>query len=170
MKLLVVTTGVVLATTALGSPTGLAARELCNALLGGEENPPVVSDGTGRFRVNIRDNGTLAYRLRYDFPDATTRVTAAHLHVANPGANGGIAAFLCPTAEVPECGETEDDIRGTITSEDVLETTTDGTVVLQAGDLAGLGQLIEDGAVYANVHTDEHPDGELRCQINPRER
>jgi hypothetical protein len=163
------------AAAALLVPETAVARELCQVLLGGNENPPVVSDGTGRFRSNIRPSGDIAYRLRYDFSDIATEVQQAHLHVANPGNNGGIAAFLCHNLDdgppgLPACGLTQDDIRGVIREEDVLETMTDGTTVLDAEDLEGLGKLIEDGAVYVNVHTMEHPSGELRCQINARER
>ncbi|HEX6142730.1 MAG TPA: CHRD domain-containing protein [Geminicoccaceae bacterium] len=155
-------------------PEAASAQENCDVLLGGEENPPVVSDGRGRFRANVRNDDTIRYRLRYRFPDGTT-VLQAHLHVANPGNNGGIAAYLCTNVggspnPVPECLSPQDDIRGTIRGADVQDTLTDDVLVLAEGDLAGLGKLIEDGAVYVNVHTAEHTGGELRCQVNPRRR
>jgi hypothetical protein len=42
--------------------------------------------------------------------------------------------------------------------------------VITAGDLAGLARLIRQGAVYANVHSDDFPAGEVRGQLSPRRR
>jgi hypothetical protein len=39
------------------------------------------------------------------------------------------------------------------------------TPIIGAGDLEGLKLLIEQGAVYANVHTPAHATGEIRAQL-----
>ena len=46
----------------------------------------------------------------------------------------------------------------------------DEVVIIEAGDLEGLQRLIEQGSVYANVHTDDHTGGEVRGQLEPRRR
>ena len=154
----------ILAATAAGPA---AAIEFSERLVGGNENPPVVSDGSGRFVARIKPD-LIRFVLRYK---DLTDVTAAHIHIANPGNNGGVAAFLCsPCPPAPAV------VRGEIAAQDVLEVTVETEdpaepiVVLEAEDLEGLIRLIRQGATYANVHTMEHPGGEIRGQINPRRR
>lgn len=146
-------------------------------LVGGNENPPVVSDGSGRFFARLEDD-RISYLLRYDVASDGSDVLQAHLHIANPGNNGGVVAFLCtnlgnaPTS--PECPPSPGEVRGDIFAEDVM-TVTDGeppdeTIVIEAGNLEGLKRLIEQGSVYANVHTDTHLGGEVRGQLEARRR
>jgi hypothetical protein len=151
---------------ALGSPMAIAESDRAD-LTGGQENPPVVSFGGGDFKAKIGRHG-IRFQLRYDVPDSGIR--QAHLHVANPSVNGPIAVFLCtnlgntpPGATARTCPDSPGAVEGTIVAGDVL--TADN---LQATDLEGLVRLIEDGAVYVNVHSEEHPSGELRGQINSR--
>jgi hypothetical protein len=162
---------------ALADP-GSAQQVRAERLLGGNENPPVVSDGSGRFRAELLDD-RISFQLRYDVASDLSDVTQAHLHIANPGTNGGIAAFLCSNLDDPpenDCPESPGEVSGEIFEEDVLEVTFTQvdppveTVVLEAGDLEGLQLLIEQGSVYANVHTDDHTGGEVRGQLEPRRR
>jgi hypothetical protein len=41
---------------------------------------------------------------------------------------------------------------------------------LAAGDFAGLVRAIRSGATYVNVHTDARPAGEIRGQLDDRDR
>jgi hypothetical protein len=161
--------------TALGQDVERAER-----LRGGNENPPVISDGTGNFRATIFDD-RIEFRLRYDVEAGDSDVREAHLHIANPGNNGGIVAFLCsnvgntpPGATVRECPESPEVITGDIVADDVLAVTEGDppatTTIIEAGDLEGLARLIQQSSVYANVHTDDFPAGEIRGQLNPRRR
>jgi hypothetical protein len=148
-----------------------AAQQVRRAerLVGGNENPPVVTDASGNFRAVIFPD-QIEFRLRYGGLEGD--VTQAHLHVGNPGTNGGIVAFLCADASLdppapattPECpvsGVVEDVI-------DAADVLADTAGVLEAGDLDGLKRLIRQGAVYANVHSTLHTGGEVRGQIGPR--
>lgn len=155
----------------LAGTTPVGGAERSERLLGGNENPPVVSDGTGRFGAVLRKD-RIDFKLRYD----VSNVTQAHVHIANPGNNGGIAAFLCsnlgnaPSEATQACPPSPTRVEGEILAADVLEVLDGTTVVLAAGDLEGLILLMRQGATYANVHTEDHPAGEVRGQVNPRER
>jgi CHRD domain len=150
-------------------------------LLGGNENPPVISDGSGNFRAQLRSD-RISFELRYDVESDMSDVTQAHLHIANPGDNGGIVVFLCSNPPIVppegvtqrECPPSPGEVSGEIVAEDVLAVVEgeppDQTEMIAAGDLAGLMRLIEQSAVYANVHTDDHPGGEVRGQMEPRRR
>jgi CHRD domain len=149
-------------------------------LLGGNENPPVVSDGSGSFRARLHED-RISFRLRYDVASDDSDVLQAHLHIANPGNNGGIVAFLCSNVEEPPpptdrlCPDSPGEVSGDIFAEDVM-TVTDGVppnpvvTIIEARNLEGLKRLIEQGSVYANVHTDDHMGGEIRGQLEPRRR
>jgi hypothetical protein len=147
-------------------------------LRGGNENPPVISDGTGNFRAE-RNGDQIEFRLRYDLApeDAESDVTQAHLHIANPGNNGEIVVFLCSNAgNEPEgvaardCPPSPNVVEGEIVAADVLEIVVEDITIIEAGDLDGLFRLMSQGAVYANVHSGDHPTGEVRGQVRPRAR
>jgi CHRD domain len=161
---------------------GSAQQIRAEKLVGGNENPPVVSDGSGRFSARLNDD-SISFRLRYDVASVVvdgeeSDVTQAHLHIANPGNNGGVVAFLCsnmmgaPTDRT--CPPSPGKVTGDIFADDVLPVTEgmapDEVVIIGAGDLDGLKRLIEQGSVYANVHTNAHAGGEIRGQLEPRRR
>jgi hypothetical protein len=160
---------------------GSAQHVRAEKLLGGNENPPVVSDGSGRFSARLKHDSIL-FRLSYDVAsvvdDEESDVVQAHLHIANPGNNGGVVAFLCSNnAGAPTdrtCPSSPGEVRGEIFAGDVREVTEgmppNQVVVIEAGNLEGLMRLIEQGSVYANVHTVSYPGGEIRGQLEPRRR
>jgi hypothetical protein len=108
-----------------------------------------------------------------DIDAALSDITQAHLHIATPGNDGEIVVFLCSNlgntpdgAAERECPPSPGVVQGEILPEDVLPV--DG--IIGAGDLDGLAKLVSQGAVYVNVHTDDHPTGEIRGQTSPRRR
>ena len=146
-------------------------------LLGGNENPPVVSEGFGSFQARLQED-RISFRLRYEVASGESDVTQAHLHIGNPGTNGGIVVWFCanPPIEAPEgvheCPPSPAELTGDIVAADV-QAVAEGdppVEIIAAGDLEGLQRLIEQSSVYANVHTDDHPPGEIRAQLNPRRR
>jgi len=156
-----------------------AAQQVRRAerLVGANENPPVITDGSGNFRARLFPD-RIEFRLRYDVASTGSDVTQAHLHIANPGNNGGIVVFLCSNAGNTPDGATQRDcpsspavVLGEIVATDVVPDNPDPQLaVITAGDLAGLARLIRQGAVYANVHSDDFPAGEVRGQLSPRGR
>jgi hypothetical protein len=157
-----------------------AAQQVRSAerLVGGNENPPVVTDASGNFTAEIFAD-RIEFTLSYDVEAPESDVIEAHLHIANPGNNGGIVAFLCSNAGNTPIGATQRDcppspgeVEGEIVEEDVLAVTEGdpAVTIIEAGDLDGLARLIRQGAVYANVHSDDFPAGEVRGQLSPRRR
>jgi CHRD domain len=162
----------------LGDAASAQQVRRAERLLGGNENPPVITDGTGNFRARLFDD-RIEFRLRYDVGFDDSDVTQAHLHIANPGNNGTIVAFLCSNvgntpagATVRACPPSPEVIEGDIVAADV-QAVSEGdpaVTIIEAGDLEGLARLIRQSSVYANVHSDDFPAGEIRGQLNPRER
>jgi hypothetical protein len=147
-------------------------------LLGGNENPPVVTDGTGDFRARLFDDG-IEFRLRYDVGFDASDARQAHLHNANPGNNGGIVVFLCSNLDnTPDgatkraCPSSPGEVEGDIVAADVQQVAEGEppVTVIGAGNLAGLARLIRQGSVYVNVHSKDFPSGEVRGQLSPRRR
>jgi CHRD domain len=162
------------------SNAGSAQEVRSERLLGGNENPPVISDGSGRFRAHFKGD-LITFELRYNVASAQSDVLQAHLHIANPGNNGGIVVFLCSNIDnTPEgatqrdCPPSPGEVTGDIVAGDVQAVSEgeppDEIVIIEAGDLEGLERLIEQSSVYVNVHSDVHPAGEVRGQMEPRRR
>jgi hypothetical protein len=107
-------------------------------LSGASEVPPNDSGGTGTANITYdTDSKELAWTIEYS--GLTGPVTAAHFH--GPAAEGENAGVAVPI--------------------EVAEGTMEGSVTLndeQAGHLA-------EGMLYVNIHTDAHPDGEIRGQV-----
>jgi hypothetical protein len=154
-----------------------AQQEKSETLLGGNENPPVISDGSGSFEVQFGGDSA-TFRLFYDVASEGSDVTQAHWHIENPGNNGGIVVWFCANPPIeapegtPECPPSPAELAGDIVAADVQAVAAGDPPVeiIAAGDLEGLQRLIEQGSVYVNVHSDNHPPGEVRGQMNSRRR
>ena len=149
---------------------GSAQQVRSERLAGGNENPPVISDGSGTFRARLLSDRA-AFRLRYDIP--SSEILQAHLHIANPGQNGLIVVFLCtnlgntPGGATPRgCPDSPGEVTGDIVAGDVQPIAD----IIDAGDLDGLLILARQGSLYVNVHTGDHTGGEIRGQVSPRRR
>ncbi len=118
-------------------------------LLGSNEVPSLYSRGHGALALELNgDTLTLSGAfsgLEGDF-DASV-AGGAHLHMALPGQNGGIAIGLNATA-------TPDLRSGAFV-------VADNTFILTTEQLAAL----QERRLYANIHTTAHPGGELRGQV-----
>ncbi len=146
-----------LALVAFTAAPAMAEREqsrmLTAELSGVNEIPPVESEGHGLAIFNISRDG-IQYKLAVENID---EVTQAHIHLGAAGTNGPVVAFLFGFVDG---GVSADGVlaRGTITEADLV------------GPLAGmpLSALVEalvNGGAYVNVHTVDHPAGEIRGQV-----
>jgi CHRD domain len=144
------------------------------------------STGNGRLTLKIdRKSRQIAYELTYEFPDAvatpivgTQFVNQAHLHLGQKHTTGGINVWLCQSADnpapaavaasTPACPSPSGTVAGSITPAMVLALVPQGFPGGEAGFDALLAALRSD-AIYANVHTDRFPPGEIRGQVGGRD-
>jgi len=129
-----------------------------------QEAPLTLSTAaTGSFRIRMGPGG-LQYKLRYQ--GFATDVLQAHIHLGARGLAGGIIAFLCgpqPSAgDKPVCPTRSGTVEGTIDAADIIGPANQG---IAPGELTEAVKALRRGAVYANVHTQTFPGGEIRGQI-----
>jgi hypothetical protein len=156
--LILVAVSATAAMTTISSSYAQTIPSTFHAILeGDEEVPPVDSDAKGAAIFRTNNDGT---ELNYTLIVANIEdVTAAHIHLAPRGENGDIVAFLFDP-ETPTEGRTNGVLaEGTITSEDLIGPLAEAT-------LSELIDEMEAGNTYVNVHTVEHPSGEIRGQIS----
>jgi rubrerythrin len=136
-----------------GGDGGEAGRTVTVSLSGEQEVPPVDTDASGETTLTLtRDPPELDYRLTVSNIE---NVVAAHIHIGNEGENGPVVAPLFSD----DNGVSEDGVlaTGTITEDDLVGP-------LEGKSFSELRSMVEKGA-YVNVHTKEHPKGEIRGQI-----
>ncbi|WP_447974281.1 CHRD domain-containing protein [Nitrospira sp. Kam-Ns4a] len=153
---------------AVGSASIATAEERFLASLSGYDEVPAVSTpAVGELRGKISgDEQSIAYELSYGGLQAPVRF--AHIHLAQPGVNGGIIVFLCqtagfpdPTGLAPPCLQ-EGTVTGTLTAANVIGPAAQG---IAAGEFGELLAALRAGATYANVHSNQFPGGEIRGQL-----
>ena len=112
------------------------------SLSGAQEVPAVASTGTGQAELRLNEaRSVIRWTIRYD--GLSGPVTAAHLHgPATPAQNAPATVPFAGALQAPLTGEVQ------ITRE-------------QAGQLMS-------GQWYVNLHTERHPQGEIRGQLRPR--
>ena len=124
------------------------------------EVPANDSSAEGVVKLKINPDRT---EVRYDLKitEPITDVLQAHLHMAPAGSNGGIVAWLYPSAPPLQLipGVTE----GRLNSGVITEANLVGPL---AGNWQGFLDALEAGNIYANVHTVAHPPGEIRDQVH----
>jgi CHRD domain len=129
-----------------------------------EEVPALSTPGGGDFVATINASGTeINYQLRYS--NLQGKVTQSHLHFGQTAVSGAIMIFLCSNlgngpAGTQACPQ-EGTISGVIHAADV----TGNTQGIAPGELFEIVQGIRGGVVYANVHSDLFPAGEIRGQL-----
>jgi hypothetical protein len=128
---------------------------------GYQEVPSLNSPGTGRFRATI-ERDKITFRLEYS--NLTGDAMVAHVHVGQPGVNGGVSFFLCGGGGKAACPTgTSGSVTGTVVAGDVVGPTAQG---FAEDDLTSVIAAIRAGVTYANIHTMKYPGGEIRGQLN----
>lgn len=126
----------------------LSATSFVASLSGANEVPAVDSPASGVTALSSTGAGLEHLTLAHKLVDAAQ----GHIHLADAGENGPVVVFLYG----PTGGE---DVNGTLSS----GTITDSDLV--AGTLDDLSDVLNGGFAYVNVHTHEHPSGEIRGQV-----
>jgi hypothetical protein len=121
-------------------------------LSGDQEVPPVNTTAAGIADFSPSDDGdSVEYTITADDIEAAT---AGHIHFGIEGQNGPVAVTLfefdSPQDEVSESG--------TINADDLAGP-------LEGMQISDLLDAFNDGNAYANIHTEQNPDGEIRGQI-----
>ena len=127
-----------------------------SAKLSGDEAVPQVktmANGNAEFKLST-DGKEFTYKLTVSDIE---NVTAAHIHLGKVGKEGPPLAglFAGPKKEGKFSGVLAE---GVITEKNLM-----GSV--SGKPLDELVKLIRSGDAYVNVHTEGHPEGELRGQI-----
>jgi hypothetical protein len=120
-------------------------------LTGAQERPtPVQTEGEGEAKFES-DGTSVAFELKWQ--DLSSPAFAAHIHCGGPEVAGPVGVTLFAGAM-----GTEGEVQGSFTAPD-------------PGNLCGwedLGDVLEamaTGGAYVNVHSTNHPGGEIRGQV-----
>lgn len=152
--------GVTLAGTGVTAAKG-NDRNFGTHLSGDNEVPPVETNAQGQAKFQLNRAGDeLGYKL---IVANIEDVFMAHIHNAPAGQNGSVVVWLYPEGgPPPELIDGRFDgvlAESTITADDLVGP-------LAGGSLDDLLELLGNGNAYVNVHTTEHPAGEVRGQIH----
>lgn len=159
-------------------PDSAGQKTLKADLLGYEETPSTInSAASGEFKATISDDGTMiAYQVSYQ--NLSSAVLQSHIHFGRPGLTGGIVLFLCtnltPPAGVPTpplCPPAPATVTGMLTAADVIPSGPPPAGQGIDAGAAGFAEMLRAfgaGAAYANVHSTNHPSGEIRGALRSR--
>lgn len=130
-----------------------------NAHLTGDQEvsaTPVVTNATGQINLKLSKDGTeLYYKL---IVANIGSVRFAHLHLAPAGKNGPVVVTLFhPMTPVISP-------QGVLAEGVITAASLSGP--LKDMPLSSLLAAIEEGSIYANVHSIQYPGGELRGQVD----
>ncbi len=142
---------------ALGAP---ASNNFDARLDGFHEVPAVSTTGSGSFSAKTSvDDTEITFELSYSGLEGVA--AAAHIHLGQPGVNGGIIVHLCGSGGKPAC-PASGTVTGTIVAADVVGPAAQG---IAPGEFDELLRALREGATYTNVHTNLFPNGEIRGEI-----
>jgi hypothetical protein len=136
-----------------------AAKYPYDATLSGQnEVPPVETDATGEAEFTQLKNDTMKYKVQVNSTGGFN-ASAAHIHMGKEGENGEVVIDLLNTPT------SKDKVTayGIIFRGNLSDSGLKGP--MQGKTLGDLAAAMDSGDAYVNVHTAEHPNGEVRGQI-----
>ncbi len=159
------------ALTALALPAAAEEIKFMAELSGAAQNPPVETEGMGMADVTVDTEAmTVTWTLAYE--GLTGEPVAAHFHGpateeenAPPVVDMTVDLEASASAAATATASTEE---GTTTSTETSSTEDPVPQDIREGaaDITEEGlQQLQDGLWYINIHTPEHPDGEIRGQV-----
>jgi hypothetical protein len=120
-------------------------------LSGAAERPtPVQTEGVGEAKFES-DGTSVEFELKWD--DLSSPAISAHIHCGGPEETGPVGVTLFAGAM-----DTEGEVQGTFT-------TPDPENACGWEDLDDVLGAMAAGDAYVNVHTTQHPGGEIRGQV-----
>ena len=139
-------------------PNAFATTEIYSATLSGDkEIPPVDIQANGTAGFNQPHFDAMKYGVQVSGLD---KVIAAHIHQGKEGENGPIVVTLFKADNETGTGPLNGQLAGGNITNALLEGPLAGKYVE-----ADLAKAMQNGELYVNVHTTEHPDGAIRGQI-----
>lgn len=124
-------------------------------LNGRSEVPRVRTRATGNASFELRNRGN---QLRFQLNVRNiSGVTQAHIHLGRRGMNGPVVAFLFGPSKFG-ISVRNGVVRGVLTNRDLIGP-------LQGKTIRDLVREFRNGNAYVNVHTIQHPNGEIRGQV-----
>ena len=137
---------------------GNGANEFSTHLIGYNEVPAINTAGQADLTLTIGTN-QLTFSLTYS--GLSGPPSAAHVHIGQPGVNGGVSFFFCGGGGKPSCpAATSGTVTGTVLPADIQ-----AIQGFPAGDLNPVIAAIRAGITYANMHSASFPAGEIRGQL-----
>src|SRR5262245_15720689 len=152
---------------------------LTTVLSGANENPVVISPGTGTATV-IVDPTAHTIQINVTFSGLTSNAQAAHIHCcASPPTNAGVATTVPAFPGFPLGGTSGNYSSAVLSLQDPTtynQTAVNGFLALNCGGSTSVvcpqaeatfvaGLL--NGQTYLNIHTSMFPGGEIRGQLSP---
>jgi CHRD domain len=133
-----------------------AVKRIYDAPLSGQnEVPPVQSSATGKAEFTPPVNDTIKYRINIT---GISGATGAHIYSGQVGENGEVIADL-----LTDTSKNNDVSYGMTIRGNLSDSSLKGS--MQGKTLADLVAAMDSGETYVNIHTTQHPDGEIRGQI-----
>jgi hypothetical protein len=132
-----------------------------------QEVPALSGFASGNFEGDFSgDLTSLTWELTYS--GVNSGVSQAHIHIAQPGVNGGIMVFFCTNlgngpAGTPACPINGGTLTGSFTAANIVAAAAAQGV--EAGNFFEFQRAVRQGVAYVNIHSAQYPGGELRGQI-----
>ena len=156
---------------------------IATRLSGLEETAQTIqTPASGEFKATISEDGS-SIKYEETWRNLSSTVTQSHIHFGRPGLTGGVVLWLCynpnppantkaptgvPTPQLCPTGNPAT-ISGTLTEADVVSSVAapGGGQRIDAGaeGFAEMVKAIRTGSAYVNVHSVDHPSGEIRGRL-----